>query len=138
MIGFDPTLASELTTKSKPPIPCPVFPMQKVFVTGAAGFIGSSLTDRLLADGKEVVGWDNFSTGQEKFLENALTNPRFTLVRGDNLDILLLAKAMAGCDFVFHLAANADVRFGTDNPRKDLEQNTIAVFNVLESMRANG
>jgi len=112
--------------------------MQKVFITGAAGFIGSSLTDRLLADGKTVVGWDNFSTGQEKFLEGALKNPRFTLVRGDNLDILLLSKAMAGCDFVFHLAANADVRFGTDNPRKDFEQNTTAAFNVLESMRANG
>jgi UDP-glucose 4-epimerase len=112
--------------------------MQKVFITGAAGFIGSSLTDRLLADGKTVVGWDNFSTGQEKFLEGALKSPLFTLVRGDNLDILLLSKAMAGCDFVFHLAANADVRFGTDNPRKDFEQNTTAAFNVLESMRANG
>jgi UDP-glucose 4-epimerase len=112
--------------------------MQKVFITGAAGFIGSSLTDRLLADGKAVVGWDNFSTGHEKFLESALKNPRFTLVRGDNLDILSLSKAMAGCDFVFHLAANADVRFGTDNPRKDFEQNTTAAFNVLESMRANG
>jgi UDP-glucose 4-epimerase len=112
--------------------------MQKVFITGAAGFIGSCLADRLLADGKTVVGWDNFSTGHEKFIEEALKNPRFTLVRGDNLDILLLSKAMAGCDFVFHLAANADVRFGTDNPRKDFEQNTTAAFNVLESMRANG
>jgi UDP-glucose 4-epimerase len=45
---------------------------------------------------------------------------------------------MKGCDFVFHLAANADVRFGLDHPRKDLEQNTIATFNVLEAMRANG
>jgi UDP-glucose 4-epimerase len=45
---------------------------------------------------------------------------------------------MRGCDFVFHLAANADVRFGTEHPRKDLEQNTIATFNVLEAMRANG
>jgi UDP-glucose 4-epimerase len=114
------------------------FPMQKIFVTGAAGFIGSGLTDRLLAGGKEVVGWDNFSTGQEKFLEGALKNPRFSLVRGDNLDLPALIQAMAGCDFVFHLAANADVRFGTDNPRKDFEQNTTAVFNVLESMRASG
>ena len=112
--------------------------MQKVFITGAAGFIGSSLADRLLADGKTVVGWDNFSTGQEKFIEGARTNPRFLLMRGDNLDLAALTKAMAGCDFVFHLAANADVRFGTDNPRKDFEQNTTAAFNVLESMRANG
>jgi UDP-glucose 4-epimerase len=112
--------------------------MQKIFVTGAAGFIGSSLTDRLLADGKTVVGWDNFSTGLEKFLEGALKNSRFTLVRGDNLDPAALTKAMAGCDIVFHLAANADVRFGTEHPRKDLEQNTIATFNVLEAMRTNG
>jgi UDP-glucose 4-epimerase len=112
--------------------------MQHVFVTGAAGFIGSSLTDRLLADGASVVGWDNFSTGQEKFLENALENPRFRLVRGDNLDLPALTAAMKGCDFVFHFAANADVRFGTEHPRKDLEQNTIATFHVLEAMRANG
>ncbi|MBC8094791.1 MAG: NAD-dependent epimerase/dehydratase family protein, partial [Akkermansiaceae bacterium] len=49
-----------------------------------------------------------------------------------------LTAAMAGCDTVFHLAANADVRFGLNHPRKDLEQNTIATFNVLEAMRANG
>ncbi|MBI5382525.1 MAG: NAD-dependent epimerase/dehydratase family protein [Opitutae bacterium] len=112
--------------------------MQKVFITGVAGFIGSNLADRLLADGVAVVGWDNFSTGQERFLENALRQPQFTLVRGDNLDLPALTHAMAGCDQVFHLAANADVRFGTEHPRKDLEQNTIATFNVLEAMRANG
>ena len=49
-----------------------------------------------------------------------------------------LTAAMSGCDFVFHLAANADVRFGTEHPRRDLEQNTIATWNVLEAMRANG
>jgi UDP-glucose 4-epimerase len=112
--------------------------MQNVFVTGAAGFIGSSLIDRLLADGVSVVGWDNFSTGQERFLEGAGKNPRFRLIRGDNLDLPALTAAMKGCDFVFHFAANADVRFGTEHPRKDLEQNTIATFNVLEAMRGNG
>jgi UDP-glucose 4-epimerase len=111
--------------------------MQKVFVTGAAGFIGSHLTDRLLADGLAVVGWDNFATGQKRFLEGALQQPRFTFVRGDNLDLPALTAAMKGCDFVFHLAANADVRFGTENPRKDFDQNTLATFNVLEAMRAN-
>jgi len=112
--------------------------MQNIFVTGAAGFIGSNLVDRLLADGKTVTGWDNFSTGQEPFIAGALKQPNFKLIRGDNLDLTALTKAMAGCDTVFHLAANADVRFGTDHPRKDLEQNTIATFNVLEAMRANG
>jgi len=111
--------------------------MKKVFVTGAAGFIASNLIDRLLADGVAVVGWDNLSTGQERFLEGARKHPGFRFVRGDNLDLPALTSAMAGCDFTVHLAANADVRFGTDHPRKDLEQNTIATYNVLEAMRAN-
>jgi UDP-glucose 4-epimerase len=111
--------------------------MEKIFITGAAGFIGSTLADRLLAGGKTVVGWDNFSTGQRRFLEGALKNKNFTLIEGDNLDLPALTKAMAGCDTVFHLAANADVRFGLNHPSKDLQQNTVATFNVLEAMRAN-
>jgi len=112
--------------------------MTKAFITGAAGFIGSSLVDRLLGYGKTVVGWDNFSTGQERFLAEALKNPRFILIRGDNLDLFALTRAMQGCDFVFHLAANADIKDGWSHPEKDLQQNTIATFNVLEAMRANG
>jgi UDP-glucose 4-epimerase len=112
--------------------------LQSIFITGAAGFIGSSLADRLLAEGKRVVGWDNYSTGLPKFLEGAFTNSNFKFVQGDNLDLDALTKAMAGCDTVFHLAANADVRFGLNHPSKDIQQNTIATFNVLEAMRANG
>ncbi len=112
--------------------------MEKIFITGAAGFIGSTLADRLLATGKTVVGWDNFSTGQRRFLEGALKHKNFTLIEGDNLDLPVLTNAMAGCDLVFHLAANADVRFGLEHPSKDLQQNTVATFNLLEAMRANG
>ena len=112
--------------------------MEKVFVTGAGGFIGSNLVDRLLRDGKTIIGWDNFSTGQRKFLQSAIANPRFKLIEGDNLDLAALTRAMAGCDTVFHLAANADVRFGLEHPSKDLQQNTVATFNVLEAMRASG
>lgn len=112
--------------------------MQHAFVTGAAGFIGSNLVDRLLADGVRVTGWDNFSTGKQRFLEGATKHPNFKLVQGDNLDVAALTAAMKGADFVFHLAANADVRDGWKHPGKDLQQNTIATFNVLEAMRANG
>lgn len=112
--------------------------MQHAFVTGAAGFIGSNLVDRLLADGVRVVGWDNLSTGQLRFLDAAQKHPNFTLIRGDNLDLPALKAAMTGADFVFHLAANADIRDGWKHPEKDLQQNTIATFNVLEAMRTNG
>lgn len=107
-------------------------------VTGCAGFIGSNLVDRLLKDGHQVIGIDNFSTGQKRFLERALLQPKFQLVNLDLLDLEGLIAAIQSCKLVFHLAANADVRFGTDYPRKDLEQNTIATHNVLEAMRLNG
>jgi UDP-glucose 4-epimerase len=110
----------------------------RYLVTGAAGFIGSCLTDRLLESGHVVVGYDNFSTGQRRFLTEATGSSRFSLVEGDTLDANRLATAMRGCDLVFHFAANADVRSGLERPRKDLEQNTIATFNVLEGMRASG
>ena len=110
----------------------------RYFVTGCAGFIGSTLTERLLADGHTVVGYDNFSTGQGRFLAAALASANFRLVRGDVLDVATLKESMNGSEFVFHLAANADVRFGTLHPRKDLEQNTIATHGVLDAMQQNG
>ena len=109
-----------------------------VAVTGCAGFIGSSLVDKLLDHDYKVVGIDNFSTGQKQFLDRALQNPQFKLINLDLLDLDGLKISFKECEIVFHLAANADVRFGTDHPRKDLEQNTIATYNVLEAMRANG
>ena len=110
----------------------------KAFVTGAAGFIGSTLVDRLLAAGHEVIGFDNLSTGFRRFLEGACANARFRLIEGDLLDLDAVKRAIGGADFVFHLAANADVRFGPEHPRKDLDQNAIATWNVLEAMRAAG
>ena len=110
----------------------------RAFVTGAAGFIGSNLVERLLDGGCEVIGWDNFSTGHEAFVSDAARNARFQMVRGDNRDSAALSRAMNGADVVCHLAANADVRFGLDDPSRDLRENTIATFNVLEAMRENG
>lgn len=110
----------------------------RALVTGGAGFIGSTLVDRLVNTGHEAVIYDNFSTGRREFIAPALRSLRASLVEGDVLDPRALTDAMQGCDVVFHFAANADVRFGTEHPGRDLEQNTIATFTVLEAMRSAG
>jgi len=110
----------------------------RCLVTGCAGFIGSTLTERLLARGDAVAGYDNFSSGRQGFLLNARRHPGFRLVTADVLDADMLAASMREVDFVYHLVGNADVRFGTQQPRRDLEQNIIGTHNVLEAMRRNG
>jgi len=110
----------------------------RALVTGGAGFIGSNLADRLLADGAEVVVYDNFSTGQRRFVEGLAASDRARVVEGDVLDAVGLERAMDGCDVVFHLAANADVRHGLEHPDLDLRQNMVGTFTVLEAMRRAG
>lgn len=112
--------------------------MTRFCITGGAGFIGSNLADRLCVDGAEVVIVDDLSTGRREFLAAALDHPGVTLIEADVRDLATLEGAIAGCDWVFHLQANADVRNGFDDPRRDLEQNTLATANVLEAMRACG
>lgn len=107
----------------------------KYLVTGAAGFIGSHITDALLDRGHSVVGLDNLSTGQERFLERARRSDLFTFIHGDVLDVPTLRRAVGRADAVYHMAANADIRGGLASPRTDLEQNTVATFEVLEAMR---
>jgi len=85
-----------------------------------------------------VVGFDNLTTGQKRFLEQATARSGFRLVTADLLDQDALLEAARGCEMVFHLAANADVRFGPDHPDRDLKQNTIGTFNVLEAARRSG
>ena len=109
---------------------------KKAFVTGGAGFIGSHLVDHLLAGRAEVAIYDNFTTGRPEFMPSPAPSG-FQVIRGDVLDAPALQKAMAGCDFVFHFQANADVREGKQKTRVDLEQNTLATWNVLEAMRVN-
>jgi UDP-glucose 4-epimerase len=110
----------------------------RLLVTGAAGFIGSTLCDRLLAAGHQVLGIDDLSTGSSHFLEAAAKHPAFRFVQHDLLERGRLPELFAGHDMVYHLAANADVRFGLQHPEKDLQQNTLVTFNVLEAMRAAG
>jgi UDP-glucose 4-epimerase len=107
-------------------------------ITGGAGFIGSNVGDALVGRGDAVTFYDNFATGQRRFLRAIEGSDLARVVEGDILDEDLLVKAMEGCDQVIHLAANADVRHGLDRPRVDLEQNTIGTFTVLSAMRRAG
>jgi UDP-glucose 4-epimerase len=111
----------------------------RFLVTGCAGFIGSHLVDRLLNEGHEVLGVDNFSTGRAEFIAPAKVNPRFKFFEVDLLNPDVIEGILsAGIDRVFHLAANADVRDGLKHPQKDFEQNTLVTINVLEAMRKTG
>lgn len=112
--------------------------MRRVCITGGAGFLGSSLVDLLCARGVEVVIVDDFRTGRREFLAAALRRGGVKVFERDVLDTGSLEEAFAGCDWVFHMQANADVRRGLEHPRRDLEQNTIATAGVLEAMRAQG
>jgi UDP-glucose 4-epimerase len=111
---------------------------RRAFVTGGSGFIGSHIVDRLAQTAASVSIYDNFSTGQQQFIRHHADNPEVRVIRADVLDSERLKKEMAGCDVVFHFQANADVRGGTTRTQIDLQQNTIATWNVLEAMRTNG
>ena len=106
-----------------------------VLVTGGAGFIGSHLVDRLLALGARVTVIDDFSTGFREYLP---PRERLRVLEGDLLDDRKVGEAMQGVGFVFHLAANADIKDNLLAPRKCIEQNVVATQNVLEAMRAVG
>jgi UDP-glucose 4-epimerase len=110
------------------------FGSRRVAVTGGAGFIGSHLVDALVQAGARVTVIDNLCTGFREFVNRSSL---VRLVEGDLLDQALLDRELAGHDFVFHFAANADVREGLVHPRKDTEQNLLCTQNLLEAMRAN-
>jgi UDP-glucose 4-epimerase len=112
--------------------------IKRVVITGAAGFIGSNLVDSFLKRGVEVIGIDNLSTGRIEFLKDALVDPRFKLIEHDLYLGSILTHEFSGADAIFHLAANADIRFGAEYPSRDLEQNTIATQRVLEAARIAG
>jgi len=109
------------------------FAGRRVLVTGGAGFVGSHVADRLLAEGAEVTVLDNFSTGWRQFVPAGAR-----LVEADLLDPAAATRALEGCDLVFHLAANADIKDNLLEPRRCIDQNVVATQNLLEAMRAAG
>ena len=110
-------------------------PKARYFVTGAAGFIGSHLVERLLADGNLVTGYDNLSLGKKEWIEPFMEDPRFTFVQADLLDLTTLTEAMRGHDIVFHLGANTDIPRGNLDPHIDFDNCIVATFDVLQAMR---
>jgi UDP-glucose 4-epimerase len=110
----------------------------RVFVTGGAGFIGSHLCERLLTDGHVVVAYDNLVLGRRELLSSCELNKKFQFMEADLLDLATLKKEMAGADLVWHLAANSDISQGAARTDVDMQNGTIATYNVLEAMRITG
>jgi UDP-glucose 4-epimerase len=110
----------------------------RCFITGGAGFIGSHLVDRLLAEGNDVTVFDNLSSGKEDFITAHKENPRFRFIVGELLDLDTLLAVNKDHETVFHLAANPDARRGITDTALDLRLETLVTYNVLESMRRNG
>lgn len=111
----------------------------RALVTGAAGFIGSTLVDRLLADGHTVVGLDNFATGRATNLEHLADNPEHAFVEADivtsDLDDILGEHKP---EVVFHLAAQIDVRHSVANPQFDASVNVIGTIRLAEAAQRAG
>ena len=110
----------------------------KYFITGGAGFIGSTMVDRLLQDqDNQITIFDNFCSGQMNYIEHNLNNKRFKLIKGDLLDLAIVKKSVASHDFIFHFAANPDISKAMTETDLDLRLGIIATYNVLEAMRIN-
>jgi UDP-glucose 4-epimerase len=111
--------------------------IEKVFITGGSGFIGSHICDKLLEQGYKVTVFDNFSNGRRQFTSQHLSNDSFTLIEGDCLSALDLKNAMAGHHLIWHMAANTDIIGSREQPDRDLNDCVVATFNVLQGMREN-
>jgi UDP-glucose 4-epimerase len=109
----------------------------KAFITGGAGFIASHLVDKLIDSGDEVTVFDNLSSGKMDFIKHHLNDEKFKFIEGNLLDLAEIYKSISGHDIVFHFAANSDAKMGISQTDLDLKLETIATYNVLESMRKN-
>ena len=112
----------------------------KALVAGGAGFIGSNLTDLLLAKGHEVVCVDNYFIGTKDNIAHLSTNPRFKMYEQDLCDLNALSKIFESekFDYVFHLAANSDIQASAKNPVVEYKNTYTTTFNILECMRLYG
>jgi len=111
----------------------------RYFITGGAGFIGSNMVDRLMANPNNFVTvYDNLSSGRREFLKEHENNEHFKFIKADLLEFEKIKQSIPGHDFVFHFAANADVRLGVEKTNTDLTNGIQATYNLLEAMRLLG
>jgi nucleoside-diphosphate-sugar epimerase len=111
---------------------------ERVVVTGGAGFVGSHLVDRLLADTRaDIVVLDNLSRGRLANLARHQTDPRLHIVEGDVRDAGVVAETLRGASFVYHLAAQSTVMGAVQDVDYSFSTNVVGTFNVLrEASRA--
>ena len=107
----------------------------RAIIFGGAGFIGSSLAEKLLADGNEVTAFDSLYIGKMENLAGCKGRKGFEFIKGDMRKYEEVKAAIGGHDIAYHLAANADIRGGMENVHLDLEYNTTTTINCLEAMR---
>jgi UDP-glucose 4-epimerase len=110
----------------------------KHLVSGGAGFIGSHLVDRLMAEGNQVTVYDNLASGRKEWIEHHIGKEKFHFLQANLLDFNTLKDAMEGQEIIWHLGANTDIPGGNKITDLDLQNCTIATYSVLEAMRQNG
>jgi UDP-glucose 4-epimerase len=110
---------------------------RRILITGCGGFIGSHLTDKLLACDNVVVGVDDFSAGKRTFLKNAISRPDFRLIEGDLLS-MSLDGAFEDVEVLCHFAANPDVRIGISDTSVHFRQNLEVTYRLLEAAKRTG
>ena len=110
----------------------------RYFITGGAGFIGSNMVEKLLQNKEDkVTVMDNFCSGQMSYIEHYLDDSRFTLIKGDLMDLELVKESTKGHDFIFHFAANPDIAKSMIETDIDIRLGVILTYNVVEAMRIN-
>ena len=112
--------------------------IKRQFITGGAGFIGSHLVDRLLSEGNTITVYDNLVSGKKENIADHLNEDNFMFIENDLMDFETLKEVMQGHDIVWHLGANTDIPEGNRVTDLDLNNCTMATYNVLEAMRQNG
>ncbi len=112
--------------------------IERVFLTGGAGFIGSHVVEALLPQGYEVTVYDNLSNGRREFIEPHLKHPAFHFIEADVVDLDVLTESMRGHDLIWHLSANTDIIGSHEQPDRDLRDCVVGTFSVVEAMRQCG